>query len=150
LSFALAAGIYELIVDPARMVVPHRRFALALVLALATASAVLGVAALAGHDPGTSPGGATGHAGACFSFASAFTVSLLLCLWLLDRGERASSSAAVLAGATAGVFGNLVVHLHCASTDPLHLVLGHLAVLPAWVLVCLAGAGRPRATLRKL
>lgn len=132
-------GVLELIADPARTVQRTRRNRIAFALGvLPTLTALWFEFAL---EHGASTLGATGKpAIACFLFGSFFTVALLVWLWLVDRNDRLSPSAAPLAAAAAGVFGTLAVHLHCASTEPVHLLLGHLALVPTWVLVLVAAA----------
>lgn len=130
----ILVGLLELVADPARPVHFARRTQLAVALALLPALAMFWTASgLAPHAGGTDA--SSKSALTCFLFGSVFTVSLLVCLWLLDRNDRASRSAASLAAVSAGVFGTLAVHLSCAVDEPGHLVFGHLAVLPSWVLI---------------
>lgn len=132
-------GSLELIADPARPVQHARRSRIALALGSLPALAALWTESVLEHQAGTLDRTAK-PAIACFLFGSFFTVALLVWLWLLDRNERLSPSAIPLAATSAGVFGTLAVHLHCAGTEPVHLLLGHLALVPAWVLVLVTAA----------
>lgn len=82
----------------------------------------------------------------CFGYGLLLSAPLIALLWLLDRGagpRRRLLSAA----AACGLAANAALVLHCPSSDPLHLMLGHAAiagvlVLAAWLL----SAREPRAS----
>ncbi len=71
----------------------------------------------------------------CFSFGTALAAPVLLLLWALDRQGHRARGLAVLAAATGGVVGNLVLLLHCPITDIGHMLLGHASI--GFVLVLL-------------
>jgi len=68
-----------------------------------------------------------GPALACFRYGMLLAVPLLLLLWALDRGGG-SRARIVAAAAAGGVAGNAALLLHCPSTDPAHLIVGHAAI----------------------
>jgi hypothetical protein len=74
----------------------------------------------------------------CFLFGALPGVLLVLVLRALDRNALRSSDAALIAAASGGLSGNAALELHCPSTAPLHLVLGHATVGAALVLAVLA------------
>lgn len=128
---ALTLGTSELMARPGRELRPFGRLSLSsgLVL-LALCVTVLGGASLVHAD--ATPIALPRHPWGCFAYGSVFAGLLLIWLRLLDRGDRVSLSVTLLSATAAGLMGNLATHLHCASTEPLHLLLGHFAVLPAW------------------
>jgi hypothetical protein len=75
----------------------------------------------------------------------------LVSWWLLRRGFAVNSVAAGLAGGTlAGLAGVMMLELHCANFQALHVLLWHTAVVPvsgaagallAWALRLRAGSG---------
>ena len=73
---------------------------------------------------------------ACFGFGSMFALPLLVLGWALDRGGYLVGSRLLLAGAAAGLAGNLFLELHCDIQLPAHLLMGHTTVV-----VALLGAG---------
>ena len=79
---------------------------------------------------------------ACLQFGAAMAVPAILVLWWADRAQGRRLALAALAAAVGGLTGNFVLHIHCAITDPLHLLVGHasiglllipLLLLVAWV-----------------
>jgi len=68
----------------------------------------------------------------CLGYGVALTAPLVLLYWLLERRDAPPSSALLSAGALAGVAANLLLHAHCASAHPGHLLLGHVSVGVAW------------------
>jgi predicted anti-sigma-YlaC factor YlaD len=75
---------------------------------------------------------------ACFLFGSVFAVPLLVLSWALDRGGYFIGSRLLLAGAAAGLAGNLFLELHCDIQLPAHLLMGHATVVVALLAVGLA------------
>jgi hypothetical protein len=73
-------------------------------------------------------------AAACFWFGAAPGAVLVMALRLLDRGAHAVGDVALLAAVGGGLVGNAALELHCPSTAPLHLLLGHATVGVALVL----------------
>lgn len=72
----------------------------------------------------------------CFGFGTVFALPLLVLGWALDRGGYLVGSRLLLAGAAAGLAGNLFLELHCDVQLPAHLLMGHVTVV-----VALLGAG---------
>ena len=79
---------------------------------------------------------------ACLKFGAAMAVPAILVLLWADRTQGKSLMLAALVAGAGGLTGNLVLHVHCAITDPLHLLVGHATVglvlvapllLVAWV-----------------
>jgi hypothetical protein len=64
----------------------------------------------------------------CFLIGGALGAGLLGLLFAFDRGELSARSTGFLAAAAGGLAANAALELHCASTDPLHLVLGHATI----------------------
>lgn len=83
----------------------------------------------------------------------------LVSWWLLRRGFAVNSVAAGLAGGTlAGLAGVMMLELHCANFQALHVLLWHTAVVPvsgaagallAWALRLRAGSGADEPTAPK-
>jgi hypothetical protein len=78
--------------------------------------------------PGDSALAAMRTAVSCFWFGAAPGALLVVALRLLDRGAHAVGDVALLAAVGGGLVGNAALELHCPSTAPLHLVLGHATV----------------------
>jgi len=79
---------------------------------------------------------------ACLKFGAAMAVPAMLVLLWADRSQGKSLTLAALVAGAGGLTGNLVLHVHCPITDPLHLLVGHATVglllvapllLVAWV-----------------
>jgi hypothetical protein len=68
----------------------------------------------------------------CFAYGSELGLPLLILLWALDRADRISWATALLAGATLGVTGSLILQLHCPVTHLGHLLLGHALIGLVW------------------
>jgi hypothetical protein len=51
---------------------------------------------------------------------------------LLERRDTPPATALLAAGALAGVAANLLLHAHCPSAHPGHLLLGHVSVGLVW------------------
>jgi hypothetical protein len=68
---------------------------------------------------------------------------LVILYWLFERREIVPVRALVTAGALAGVAANLLLHAHCGSAHPGHLLLGHASIGVVWALALrLVGAAR--------
>ncbi|HET9932701.1 MAG TPA: hypothetical protein VFQ35_18485, partial [Polyangiaceae bacterium] len=99
--------------------------ALALPFALAAVSPFGASLASGAHSP---------RAVACYTFGAALSLPILLLVRLLDRNERSPLLPLALTAAATGLIANLVLSLHCASDDPVHLALGHASIGVGWLL----------------
>jgi hypothetical protein len=86
------------------------------------------------EGPGDSAFDAVRTAAACFWFGTVPGALLVVALRLLDRGAHSVGDVALLAAVGGGLVGNAALELHCPSTAPLHLLLGHATVGVALVL----------------
>jgi hypothetical protein len=66
------------------------------------------------------------HALKCLTFGSVAAAAFYSVFRALDRG---GSNRLLLMAACAGLGANLLLQLHCPSTSPMHLVIGHLGVV---------------------
>jgi len=71
---------------------------------------------------------AWGNPASCFAYGAALVLPLLVLSWLFERRDAVPLSALVAAGGVAGVAANLLLHAHCGSVNPGHLLLGHASV----------------------
>jgi hypothetical protein len=71
----------------------------------------------------------------CLYFGVLIAIPVFALAKLLDRGRN--PIAVLLAGLASGLFGEMVLQVHCPSCDPLHLVFGHFTVVLAFVLLVL-------------
>ena len=80
----------------------------------------------------------------CFAFGSFLSGPVAALIWFLQRERRPAGRQAALGAAAVGLLGNLVLSLHCAITDPLHIAFGHATIglvwFSAWGLVLAAHA----------
>jgi hypothetical protein len=90
--------------------------------------------AAGGHGPVVA--GALG----CFLFGVATSAPLVTLLWLCDRSSRGGWRVFLPFAAASGLSANLVLGLHCASTEPAHLLSGHATLGLAWLLAFWASA----------
>lgn len=101
------------------------------VVAIVAAVAVALIPDLHHHATGEVPEGAfLWHAIPCLSFGLMAGLPGYVFLRLLDRG---APFGRVLAGAAAGLMGNMVLELRCAVGNTEHLVLGHAMVVAAFI-----------------
>jgi hypothetical protein len=126
----LAVGIRSLlrgVAAPLRS--PWRGRGLALGLLL-----VPGVAALLAPLGAGSPEAVhvLGSPSSCFTWGAAFVVPLVVAYWLFERRDSVPARTLVAAGALAGLAANLLLHAHCGSASPLHLLLGHASIGVVW------------------
>ncbi len=134
---ALAFGAMVVALRPLHRPAPANRAGRLLIVAGLAAAAGFALApSFAGTPLFETGDGFAGAAMACFMFGSVLAVPLLLLGWALDRGGYLVGSRLLLAGAAAGLAGNLFLELHCAIALPAHLMLGHVTVVLA-----LLGAG---------
>jgi hypothetical protein len=80
----------------------------------------------------------------CFVVGSALGFAFILVLRAFDRGELLTKSTGLLAAVAGGLAANAALELHCPSTDPVHLMLGHAMIGVA--LIAVLAAGRARTT----
>jgi hypothetical protein len=85
-----------------------------------------------------------GSAIRCFTVGGALGFAFILVLRAFDRGELLTKSTGFVAAAAGGLAANAALELHCPSTDPVHLVLGHAMIGVA--LIAVLAAGRARTT----
>lgn len=109
---------------------------------------VPGVAALLAPLGAASPEAAEmlGSPSGCFTWGAAFVVPLVLAYWLFERRDAVPARTLIAAGALAGLAANLLLHTHCGSANPAHLLLGHASIGVVWaVALRLAlGSGSPQ------
>jgi len=77
---------------------------------------------------------ALGNPSSCFTYGAALVVPVVFVYWLFERREAVPLRALFSAGALAGLAANLLLHAHCASSSPLHLLLGHASIGLVWAL----------------
>jgi hypothetical protein len=106
----------------------------ALALPFVLAAWPLAELAAGGHAPVVA--GAFG----CFLFGLATSAPLATLLWLGDRSSRGSWRVFLPFAAASGLSANLVLGLHCVSTEPAHLLSGHATLGVAWLLAFWASA----------
>lgn len=108
---------------------PWRERGLALALL-----AVPGLAALLAPLGAASPEAAEalGRPSSCFTLGAAFVVPLVLTYWLFERRDAVPARTLIAAGALAGLAANLLLHAHCGSANPAHLLLGHASIGLVW------------------
>jgi len=68
----------------------------------------------------------------CFGMGALASAPLVVLLVYSNREDRITPLTAAFAAASAGFAANLVLHAHCAITDPAHLALGHALVGLVW------------------
>lgn len=73
-----------------------------------------------------------GRPGYCFAYGAVLTAPLVLLYWLFERRDTPPSTALLAAGAVAGLTANLLLHAHCPSAHPGHLLLGHVSIGLVW------------------
>lgn len=76
----------------------------------------------------------------CFGIGLLASAPLSILIYLFNREDRLSPLTAALAAAAAGFGANLLLHAHCAITDPEHLLVGHASLSLAWLVAFLAFA----------
>lgn len=67
-------------------------------------------------------------AAGCFALGGALGAAFMGLLFAFDRGALSAKSTGFLAAAAGGLAANAALELHCPSSDPAHLVLGHATV----------------------
>ncbi len=77
---------------------------------------------------------------ACFRWGIAMGCILGVPAFFASRGARGFTALPVLFFAAMGLFAQLALHLHCPIVHPLHIGLGHTAIVPA--LLAVYGLGR--------
>ena len=70
----------------------------------------------------------------CFGYGSALAAPSFALLWVLHRGERVPFRVWALAAGLVAVLSNLILLLHCPSTQLTHLIAGHFSIGLAWLL----------------
>lgn len=76
-----------------------------------------------------------GHPGYCFTYGALLTVPMVLLYWLFERRDTPPTTTLIAAGALAGVAANLLLHAHCPSAHPGHLLLGHVSIGGMWAVL---------------
>jgi len=76
-------------------------------------------------------------AASCFFYGGLVVVSVCAVLWCADRGGRAWLVGALPAVVGAGLSAYLVLQLHCANDNRVHLLLGHASIGFAWLVLLL-------------
>jgi hypothetical protein len=80
----------------------------------------------------------------CYLVGGSLGAAFMGLLFVFDRTELASRTTGFLAAAAGGLAANAALELHCSSTDPLHLMLGHATVGVALLALYLVRS--PRST----
>lgn len=78
----------------------------------------------------------------CFAYGAAFMLPFVALYWLFERRDRVPVWSLVSAGALAGIAANLLLHTHCPSAHPGHLLVGHASIGVVWALL-LAALAKP-------
>ncbi len=69
----------------------------------------------------------------CFGYGSLLAAPGFVLLWALDRGEQLRLRVGALAAGSVALASNLILLLHCPSSDPLHLLAGHFSIGLVWL-----------------
>ena len=78
----------------------------------------------------------------CFAYGSALAAPSFVMLWALDRGMRVPFRVWALAAGAVALVANLVLLVHCPSTNHAHLVAGHFSIGLVWFVAASLGAWR--------
>jgi hypothetical protein len=107
----------------------------------------LAVPILAGFAPATESSRHASAEGAlnCFGYGALLTLPTALLLWAFDRNDRPSLRTVCLSAAALGLSANLLLELHCANGNPVHVLLGHASLGLAWLTVWAVLRGVSRA-----
>jgi hypothetical protein len=108
---------------------PWRERGLALGLLVVPGAAAL-LAPLGAGSPEAAE--ALGDPSSCFTWGAAFVVPLVVAYWLFERRDSVPARTLIAAGALAGLAANLLLHTHCGSANPVHLLLGHASIGLVW------------------
>jgi multisubunit Na+/H+ antiporter MnhF subunit len=73
-----------------------------------------------------------GEPSRCFVYGASLTAPVVLLYWLFERRDQPPVSSLVAAGALGGLSANLLLHAHCPSAHPGHLLLGHVSIGLVW------------------
>jgi hypothetical protein len=76
---------------------------------------------------------------ACFAYGSALAAPSFALLWALDRGVEVPYRVWALAAGIVALVSNLILLLHCPTTDRAHLLAGHFSIGLAWFLAVSVG-----------
>ncbi|HKO51120.1 MAG TPA: hypothetical protein VJV79_25600 [Polyangiaceae bacterium] len=76
----------------------------------------------------------------CFGYGSALSAPSFVLLWAFDRGERVPFRVWLLGAGLVAVLSNLILLLHCSSTQKAHLIAGHFSIGLAWFAALSLGA----------
>ena len=79
---------------------------------------------------------------ACFGYGSLIAAPWFGLLWAFDRGTRTDWTVLALAAGATSLLANLVLLMHCPSTQRAHLLAGHASIGLAWFLAVLILADR--------
>lgn len=95
----------------------------------------LGLPFLIAFAPATESSRHAGPEGAlsCFVYGALLTLPTAALLWAFDRDDRPSMRTVCLSAVALGLSADLVLELHCASGNALHLLLGHASIGVAWL-----------------
>lgn len=74
---------------------------------------------------------------ACFFWGIGVSGIIGIASYLFMRGARGISSMRIGYWLLAGLFAELALHIHCPLVHPLHIALGHLTIIPAFLVVWL-------------
>ena len=124
---------------------PWRERGLALVLLLVPAAAAL-LAPLGAGSPEAVF--VLGEPSSCFTWGAAFVVPLVFAYWLFERRDTIPARTLVAAGALAGLAANALLHMHCGSANPAHLLLGHASIGLVWAVALRLALGSGSAQTR--
>ena len=76
----------------------------------------------------------------CFAYGSALAAPSFALLWALDRGARMPFHVWALAAGTVGLVANILLLLHCPSTNGAHLLAGHFSIGLVWFMAASSAA----------
>jgi hypothetical protein len=75
---------------------------------------------------------------ACFFWGIGISSIIGIASYLLVRGAGGISTMSVGFWLLAGLFAELALHIHCPLVHPLHIALGHLTIIPAFLFMWLS------------